>query len=222
MIGWTALHTGLPSFMVEGPVTVTRDGAILAVLDAGVHLFSDPMAGPGTHLYAAGGEQLSVERVGGRGGRAIVTDMTGRGVADMIYIETGDPEDFDSGVQRFDADTTRWPLKAPASEGSGTFTLLEPERRWEVQQLLRVHSPLIIGPAQPEPGMRMRRVIVNSMHDYRYALGRRVRFDVSWSEDRGVDGLLAPVITWGEYAAHSNGWTHESYEDLCRRIAGMP
>ena len=49
---------------------------------------------------------------------------------------------------------------------------------------------------------------------------RRV-WEIPWT-GYSLAGRSAPVVTWGEYEAHSDGWSNESYEELCRRIAGMP
>jgi hypothetical protein len=222
---WIAAHTGLPSFYTDAPVRVMCGDRVIARGSAQA-LVSDPLAEPGVPTtYQVGDESVTLTRPLGTPGTAILTDDTGRGVSGLIYVDTGDQENYSPEVTQFNPFVTRWSTTDPAYTGSGTFTLKDPSKRGQVEALLRRHRVLIVGPAAPSPGMGLRRVIVTQVQRTRYAGGARVRFEVSWSEARLSDreACGVPVVTWGEYAAASDGvFTGESYLQICQRIAGMP
>lgn len=225
MKAWIAAHTGMPSFYTDSALRISCGDRVIADGTSPV-VVSDPLAEPGVPtVYTVGDETVTLTRRAGSAGTAVLTDDGGRGLDGLIYVDTGDQENYAPDVTQFNPFVTRWSMTNPAYTGSGTFTLKDLSKRGQVDALLRRHRVVIAGPASPSPGMGLRRVIVTQVQRSRYAAGTRMRFEVSWSEARlgAREACGVPVVTWGEYADASNGkLTGESYLQICRRIAGMP
>lgn len=224
MIGWTATHTGLPSFDVTGPCTVTSGGRVVARVGDERKLFSDAGAAPGPNVYSDGETSVTVDRVVGAPWNAIFTDSNGRGVLGLIYENNNDPVNWKSEVSQFSLTVARWPIKKAPQAGTGVLFLSDPSREDDVWRICKRGSRAFLGPAQPVPGVPMRSIVINDVGRTRIGAAGELRFEIAWSEFAAATAPsgLAPVVTWGEYAAASSGWTGESYVDLCRRVGGMP
>ena len=226
--GWIASHTGLPSFRVVNDgttvVRLERDGVSLKRILAGeTVIVSDAGAVPGlAHTYTVGDQTLVLTREAGASWDAVFTDHRGRGLPGLIYENNEDPVNWKSDVNQFNRRIARWPLESPPDSGTGMLVLIDPALEAEVWRVCKQRAPVMIGPARPVPGGPMRTVIITDVGRTRIGADGELRFEVAWSEHEATNGGLAPVVTWAEYAAASDGWTHESYEDLCQRIGGMP
>ncbi|MFT0849032.1 hypothetical protein VR010_14945 [Actinomycetaceae bacterium L2_0104] len=194
-------------------------------------LISDPLAPPGVPtVYRQGEHHVTLVRPDT--GFHMVTDRDGRtGV--RIALLGDDATDPDTGLSLFAPDTggpsipswrygildTTGTLEARTA-GADTRVMLELVRA--KCPIIQLHSPRACQiPECDIPPVRV--ILAQSARYARDGVVSRARreWSIPWTEYRGETGA-APVVTWGEYEAHSDGWTEESYEDLCRRIAGMP
>ena len=229
--GWIATHTGLPSLRVTEPGPIYAGSRLLARAPDEGAIISDPLAPLGSPVeYRQGDHAVTLMRPDD--GQHMVTDPTGRRAV-RIALLGDDATDPDTGLSLFTPDTggpsipswrcgvldTTGTLEARTA-GLDTATMLELVRaRCPIIQL---HSPRACQiPDCDIPPVRV--ILAQSARHARDGVVSRARreWSIPWTEYRGETGA-APVVTWGEYEAHSQGWTEESYEDLCRRIAGMP
>ena len=230
--GWIAAHTGLPSLRVvadSAKVQVLRDGELWFTVAAGeVRLVSDAAAPLGTPVvYTAGGETVTLTRADT--GRHMVTDIRGRNQASVRAVGNDDTE-IPSGVSFFDQGrhVARWPLARQYETGE-MIVRTDAVDTAVLRELARVKSPVfsLHSPSACEIEdcdiPLVRQVVFTKAGNKRTGrVDRAVReWVLAWRESDGLDGA-APVVTWGEYAAASSGWTGESYVDLCRRVGGMP
>ena len=230
--GWIATHTGLPSLRVVAESTkvqVLRDGELWFTVAAGeTRLVSDAAAPLGTPVvYAAGAEAVTLTRADT--GRHMVTDIRGRNQARVRAVGNDDTE-IPSGVSFFDQGrpVARWPLARQYETGEmivrtdAVDTAVLRELAHTKSPVFSLHSPSACEIEDCDiPAVRQ--IVLTSANNQRTGrIDRAVReWNLQWRET-DVSSGLAPVVTWGEYAAASDGWTHESYEDLCQRIGGMP
>lgn len=232
MFGWIADHTGLPSLSISADdtdVQVLRGGEPWFTVKAGeVRLVSDATAPLGTPVtYTAGADTVILTRpdTGGH----LITDAQGRNRARVRAVGNDDTE-VPSGVSFFDQGRSfaRWPLARQFETGE-MVVRTDPADTTVLRELARVKSPVfsLHSPSACEiedcdiPPVRQ--IVLTSARNQRTGrIDRAVReWDLQWRETDESSGV-APVVTWGEYSAASDGWTHESYEDLCVRVAGMP
>lgn len=230
--GWIAVHTGLPSLRVvaeSAKVQVLHDGELWFTVAAGeVRLVSDAAAPLGTPVvYTAGPETVTLTRADT--GRHLITDVNGRNQASVRAVGNDDTE-IPSGVSFFDQGraVARWPLARQYETGEMVVRTDSEDTR-TLADLAHAKSPAfsLHSPSACEiedcdiPPVRQV-VLTSANHQRTGRVDRAVReWDLSWRETDLSSGL-APVVTWGEYAANSDGWSHESYVDLCVRIGGMP
>ena len=232
MMGWIATHTGLPSLRVVAEsvkVQVLRDGELLFTVQAGeTRLVSDAAAPLGTPVtYTAGGETVTLTRADT--GRHMVTDIRGRNQARVRAVGNDDTE-IPSGVSFFDPgrSVVRWPLARQYETGE-LVVRTDLEDTAALAELAHAKSPVFSmhSPSACEiPDCDIppvRQIVLTSARNQRTGrIDRAVReWVLAWRESDGLDGA-APVVTWGEYAAASDGWTNESYMEICRRVGGMP
>ena len=221
-ISWQAVHTGLPSFDVSGPCTVTSGGRVVGRAGEGERvLFSDTLATPGANAYFDGAQTTTVARAVGPRWGALFTDDQGRGIPGLIYENDGDKISWKSDVSQFNARVARWPIEPAPRAGSGTLFLSDPSREVDMWGIAQRGSHVILAPAASVPGVGLRTVVVGNVARSRIGAAGQLRFEIAWTEFEPATSV-APVVTWGEYVAVSDGWTNESYIDLCRRIGGMP
>ena len=82
----------------------------------------------------------------------------------------------------------------------------------------------------PANGVPPRVVTIDRVASKRVSGNGFTELSVSWTEVPWGSPILgsasgergAPVVTWGEWDAIDRGWSHRTYLDLCRLIAGMP
>ena len=230
--GWIATHTGLPSLRVvaeTAKVQVLRDGERWFTVAAGeARLVSDAAAPLGTPVtYTADGETVTLTRADT--GRHMVTDVNGRNQARVRAVGNDDTE-IPSGVSFFDPgrSVVRWPLARQYETGE-LVVRTDLEDTAALAELAHAKSPVLSlhSPAAceiPECDIpSARQIVLTSARNQRTGrVDRAVReWDLSWRETDQSKGL-APVVSWAEYAEHSDGWTGESYVDMCRRVGGMP
>lgn len=230
--GWIAVHTGLPSLRVvaeSAKVQVLRDGESWFTVAAGeTRLVSDAAAPLGTPVtYTAGGETVTLTRADS--GKHLIADVNGRNQARVRAVGSDDTE-IPSGVSFFDQGRSfaRWPLARQYETGEMVVRTDSGDTA-ALAELARVKSPVfslhsLSACEIPDCDIpSARQIVLTSARNQRTGrIDRAVReWDLSWRETDQSKGL-APVVTWGEYTDASDGWTHESYEDLCVRIAGMP
>ena len=229
--GWIAAHTGMPSLRVTVPGPVYAGDRLLVNPSRLPALISDPLAPPGVPtVYRQGEHQVTLVRPDT--GFHMVTDRDGRTPV-RIALLGDDATDQGTGVSFFDPDTggpsiPSWrygildstgTLEARTA-GADTRVMLELVRA--KCPIIQLHSPRACQiPECDIPPVRV--ILAQSARYARDGVVSRARreWSIPWTEYRGETGA-APVVTWGEYEAHSQGWTEDSYEDLCRRIAGMP
>ena len=230
--GWIAAHTGLPSLRVvadSAKVQVLRNGELWFTVQAGeTRLVSDAAAPLGTPVvYAAGGETVTLTRADT--GRHMVTDIRGRNQARVRAVGADDTE-IPSGVSFFDQGRpfARWPLARQYETGEmivrtdAVDTAALTELAHAKSPVFSMHSPSACEIEDCDIPLVRQVVFTKAGNKRTGRVDRAVReWDLSWRETDQSKGL-APVVTWAEYAAASDGWTDESYEDLCRRIGGMP
>ena len=230
MIGWIAAHTGLPSLKLVdlGPVYA---GDRLLINPSGLPaLISDPLAPPGVPIVYRQGEH-HVTLVRPDAGFHMVTDRDGRtGV--RIALLGDDATEQGTGVSFFEPDTGHGDIpqwgRVPSARGTlSCRTAGEDTAR--LLSLIRARTPLVsLHSARacqiPECDIPPARGFIAGSARYArdgvVTQARRV-WEIPWT-GHVLAGRSVPVVTWGEYEAHSDGWSDESYEDLCRRIAGMP
>ena len=232
MFGWIADHTGLPSLSISADdtdVQVLRGGEPWFTVKAGeARLVSDAAAPLGTPVtYTAGADTVILTRpdTGGH----LITDAQGRNWARVRTVGNDDTE-VPSGVSFFDQGRSFawWPLARQFDTGE-MVVRTDPADTTVLRELARVKSPVfsLHSPSACEIEdcdiPLVRQVVFTKAGNKRTGrVDRAVReWVLAWRESDGLDGA-APVVTWGEYAAASSGWTGESYVDLCRRVGGMP
>ena len=230
MIGWIAAHTGLPSLKLVDSGPVYAGDRLLINPTRLPALISDPLAPPGVPITYRQGEH-HVTLVRPDTGVHMVTDRDGRTGA-RIALLGDDATEQGAGVAFFEPDTGHGdvPQWGRIPSGRGTLSCRTAgEDTARLLSLIRARTPLVSlhsARACQIPGCDIPPVRGFIAGSARYARdgvvtqARRV-WEIPWTEYRG-ETAAAPVVTWGEYEAHSQGWTEESYEDLCRRIAGMP
>jgi len=220
--GWTAAHTGLPSLSVTGPCTVKCGDRTVAVVGDETVLVSDPLASPGVNRYSDGETTIEVTRTVGIPWHTIFTDSSGRGVDGLLYVNNSDPVDYSPQVSQFNRRVARWPIESPPATGKGVLVLTNPSQEDAVWRVCKARERVVIAPAKATPGVPMRSVIITGVSRSRISASGTLQFEVAWSEFEAAEDA-APVVTWGEYAAASDGvFTGESYLQICQRIAGMP
>lgn len=223
MTAWAATHTGLPSFHVVTTelVRVTCGDRLVAVLEAGEHLFSDPLAAPGSSTYEVGGVGYAVSRVAGAAHEAIFTDEAGRGVAGLLHVNNSDPVSYKPSLSQFNRRVVRWAIDDPPMSGTSVLVLLDAALESGVWRVLRRHARVIVSPAVVTAGVPLRRVVVTGVSRSRVSGDGVLRFEVAWSEADGP-APVAPVVTWGEWAGLGTGWQDLSPVEVAQAVAGMP
>lgn len=242
MKSWVAKHTGLPSFLIEGVAvgqTVRVDAtdgsrtwvAVRRVSTGAPVVASDVLAAPGveTTYTLAGAPSARLSRRGEAWWSGVVTGLDGRPVPGMAWEGDGDAHDWSSPVVRFGSHAARWPLEEVARTGSSVLTVEadELDRAW---RLLRSRQPLFMATGAPANGVPPRVVTIDRVASKRVSGNGFTELSVSWTEVPWGSPILgsasgergAPVVTWGEWDAIDRGWSHRTYLDLCRLIAGMP
>ena len=230
--GWIVTHTGLPSLRVvaeSAKAQVLRDGELWFTVAAGeTRLVSDAAAPLGAPVaYTAGADTVILTRpdTGGH----LITDAKGRNRARVRAVGNDDTE-VPSGVSFFDQGRSfaRWPLARQYETGE-MVVRTDSEDTHALAELAHAKSPVLSlhSPAACEipdcdiPPVRQV-VLTSANHQRTGRVDRAVReWDLSWRETDQSKGL-APVVSWGEYEAASDGWTDESYVEICRRVGGMP
>ena len=233
MIAWIATHTGLPSFYVpksSNSVTLTANGGILARVSAGEELMASyPLAPLGTPVvYSDGTDGVTLTRPDD--GHMLLTDKSSRHVA-RVGIVGDDEVSLASGVSVFDSGLGAVSWTASRQRVTGTLdyittgddTLALGYLSQVKDSLIALHSPR----ACKVPGCDIPLVLtlvvrgnVKANRTSRKDVQSR-EWSIPWRETPSASALV-PVVTWGEYEAHSDGWTNESYFQLCKRIGGMP
>ena len=231
MIGWIAAHTGLPSLKLVDLGPVYAGDRLLVNPSRLPALVSDPLAPLGVPVeYRQGDNRVTLTRPDG--GRHMVTDPTGRHAV-RIGLLGDDATDPDTGLSLFTPDTggpsiPSWSLGVPDTTGTleartaGVDTRVMLDLVRAKRPIVHLHSPRACQiPDCDIPPVRV--ILAQSARYVRDGVVSQARreWSIPWTEYRG-ETAASPVVTWGEYEAHSQGWTEDSYEDLCRRIAGMP
>lgn len=252
LIGWVAIHTGLPSLYATGTGRLTADSMpsnrLIATVNGGT-LVSDPGAPAGEPtIYRMGDESVVLTRAGQSvGGSPItywLTTSDGQAVADVQVV--GD----DERVYEMDAEVFTSALgrhipryRLGQSPPTGTLEVLTQGAATPLlRDLVRARSPLWIVHSHAAcqiPGCDIEgaRLIVPS----RMREARDARRDVAQREWRieysripdslASDGVQVasgvPVVTWGQWETWGKtnspkGWQHWSAIQVCQRIAGMP
>ena len=220
--GWTAAHTGLPSLRVTGPCVVRAGDRVVAVVGDETVIVSDPLAVPGVNSYTDGETTVVVTRRVGIPWHAIFTNASGRGVEGLLYVNNSDPVGYSPSVTQFNRRVARWSIEPPPRTGTGVLVLTDPSLEDAVWETCRAREHVVIAPAKETPGVPLRSVIITGISRSRISASGVLQFEISWSEFE-PSSSAAPVVTWGEYAAASDGkFTDESYEEICQRVAGMP
>ena len=227
LAGWTAKQTGLPSLIVTGPRTVYSGSRVVDVVGDETVIVSDPLAAPGENEYTDGETTITVSR---RDDGHVVTDAFGRRVVHTAVIGN-DQDSYDSGVVTFgNSNAVRWPIRRPKITGT-LEVRTEGESTERLRELAQARSSLVVIHSQRDcqiPGCDIspvRHVLAlgaSSQRDGVVTSARRT-WSIPWREQGDNAAKPAPVVTWGEYAAASDGkFTDESYEEICQRVGGMP
>lgn len=225
--GWTATHTGLPSLRVTGPCVVRAGDRVVAVVGDETVIVSDPLAVPGVNSYTEGTTTIQVSR---RDDGHVVTDAFGRRVVHTAVLGN-DQDSYDSGIVTFgNSNAVRWPIRRPKITGT-LEVRTEGESTERLRELAQARSSMVIihSPRDCQiPGCDIspvRHVLAlgaSSQRDGVVTSARRT-WSIPWREQGEDAAKPAPVVTWGEYAAASDGkFTDESYEEICQRVGGMP
>lgn len=196
-------------------------------------LVSDAMAVPGSTLtYTQGDSSVTLTRPEVEWWRAMISGLDGRTIPDIVWTHDGDKRDWSSSINRFSPRIARWSLEEPARTGTGLLTLLDPDRGEDLWDLLRRSEPLIITPGRHADSLPPRFVTVDKLTSKRISGDGILEYSVTWTEVPEDSPMLcgaqsgwgaAPVVTWGEWAAHDGGaWKSRTPIELCRLIAGMP
>lgn len=229
---WTASHTGLPSIYSDQDKTLTApDGRILHQQGAGApFMVSDALAAPGVEgAYTLGSTVVRVSRASSGDRRVgIVAGRDGRSVPGALLVNNEDPTSWKSGVERHETGAVRWPLHPQPVSGESLLLVLDPTLEDKIEQVLRSHAVLYVGPASPTPGVPVRPVVVESVERKRLRLGR-LAFTVAWTVADGPARATltggVPVVTWGDweqYRDDSGDLADHSELELAQLIAGMP
>ena len=230
MIGWIASHTGLPSLYITTLGAVYAGDRLLVNPSQLPALVSDPLAPPGIPtVYRQGEHHVTLVRPDT--GFHMVTDRDGR-TAVRIALLGDDATDQGTGASFFEPDTGHGDVpqwgRVPSARGTLSCRT-SGEDTARLLGLIRARTPLVSlhsARACQVPGCDIPSVRGFIAGSARYARdgvvtqARRV-WEIPWT-GHVLAGRSAPVVTWGEYEAYSDGWSDESYEELCRRIAGMP
>lgn len=228
--GWIGTTSGLPSLLVDGPVTVTAGDRVLARLGEGQHLVADGLAAPGVEVtYRAGGDSVSLTRPVGDWYGVHVAGADGRSAPGLIYVSNEDPVEWSAKVSHVGG-VTRWALRDEPETGSGVIAC-HPDAEPYLWWVLQAHHPIMLIPAAPTAGVPPRMVIVTGVSRKRL-IDDLIELTVKWTahEPRTGDSPMGavPVTTWGEWAdygeAHPDtpGWQAWSAIEVARRVQGMP
>ena len=119
--GWIGTTSGLPSLLVDGPVTVTAGDRVLARLGEGQHLVADALAAPGVEtVYRAGEDEVTLTRRVGDWYGVYVTGKDGRSFPGLIYVSNEDPIEWSAKTSRVGG-VTRWALRDEPESGTGVI-----------------------------------------------------------------------------------------------------
>lgn len=228
--GWIGATSGLPSLLVDGPVTVTAGDRVLARLGEGQHLVADGLAAPGVETtYRAGEDAVTLTRPVGDWYGVYVAGRDGRSAPGLIYVSNDDPLEWSAKVERVGG-VTRWALRDEPETGSGVIAC-DPAAEAYVWWVLQSHAPIMLIPSAPTAGVPPRMVIVTGVSRKRL-IDDLIELTVKWTahEPRSEDAPLGavPVTTWGEWEdygeAHPDtpGWQSWSALEVARRVQGMP
>lgn len=228
--GWIGTTSGLPSLLVDGPVTVTAGDRVLARLGEGQHLVADGLAAPGVETtYRAGGDSVSLTRPVGDWYGVYVAGRDGRSAPGLIYVSNEDPVEWSSKASRVGG-VTRWALRDEPATGSGVIAC-HPDAEAYVWWVLQSHHPIMLIPSAPTAGVPPRMVIVTGVSRKRL-IDDLIELTVKWTaheaRDDGAPQGAVPVTTWGEWQdygeAHQDtpGWQAWSALEVAKRVQGMP
>lgn len=223
---WIATHTALPSIYAPAPARVIApDGRLLHPGTGRGHvLISDALAAPGIPgRYQVGDTVRTLTRPAGSAHGAIFTDLSGRGPRSLVQEASGDPLDYRPPVSTV-AGHSRWSTPSPVT-GRSVLICPDPTLEDEVWRVATSQAPVILGPAAPVPGVPLRLVILTDVDRKRFGVAGQSQWRLSWREQPLTPAYqgAAPVLTWGEWAAHSpQGWHSTTTLDLARALAGMP
>lgn len=228
--GWIGTTSGLPSLLVDGPVTVTAGDRVLARLGEGQHLIADGLAAPGVETtYRAGGGTVSLTRPTGDWFGVHVAGRDGRSAPGLIYVSNEDPVEWSSKVSRVGG-VTRWALRDEPETGSGVIAC-HPDAEPYLWWVLQSHAPIMLIPAAPTAGVPPRMVIVTGVSRKRL-IDDLIELTVKWTAhesrtDSEPQGAV-PVTTWGEWQDYGEshpetpGWQAWSALEVAKRVQGMP
>lgn len=226
MIGWIGAESGLPSLYVDGPATVRAGARVLARLGAGKHFLADGLAQPGESItYTAGPLSVPLSRPVGERCGVLVCDRTGRSIKGLIYQSNSDPLDWDSTLARTGR-AARWALRENPFKGKGSI-VCETSSEMALWDTVRAHSPIMLIPTQPTPGVPPRTVLVESAARKRLS-DDLIEVEIGWVEYQGAAFMGAvPVVTWGEATAYfarqgTPGWRAGTAVTLAKAIQGAP
>ena len=230
MIGWIAEHTGLPSLHITNLGAVYAGDRLLINPDTVPALVSDPLAPLGTPVtYRQGSSTVTLTAADP--GYHMVASSDGRLTA-RIALLGDDGTSQGSGLSLFEPDSDHEDIpqwgRVPSPSGTfacrtaGIYTARMLAMVKSRGPLVSFHSP----DACEIPGCDIPPVRAFVAGDASYqrtgtTLEARRVWSIPWT-GYTPSGWSAPVVTWGEYAAASAGWTTESYVEICQRIAGMP
>lgn len=228
--GWIGTTSGLPSLLVDGPVTVTAGDRVLARLGEGQHLVADALAAPGVEVtYRAGGDTVSLTRPVGDWYGVHVAGRDGRSAPGLIYVSNEDPIEWSSKASHVGG-VTRWALRDEPETGSGVIAC-HPDAEPYLWWVLQAHHPIMLIPAAPTAGVPPRMVIVTGVSRKRL-IDDLVELTVKWTahEPRAENTPqgAVPVTTWGEWQDYGEshpdtpGWQAWSALEVARRVQGMP
>lgn len=234
VIGWTAAHTGLPCLYSDAPARVTSGGRVLWD-GRGPTLIADALAVPGEPTeYRVGAITVTLTR---RDDGHALTDGHGRGRVPLAWLGE-DPDDWDPRLTMMSTSSRRTPIGRWAISAAAVSGTLDARTRGAtateaMRMLTGARGPLVAihSPAECKtvdcdiPPIRALYLAGGSS-------SRTPRLSVSerrWSLPyQGIDPSevdfvgAAPVVTWGEWAGHGDGWQNASAIDVARSIAGMP
>ena len=230
MIGWIASHTGLPSLYITTLGAVYAGDRLLVDPAQVPVMVSDPLAQLGTPVVYRQGSS-TVTLTGADPGYHIVASSDGR-LAARIALLGEDATTQGSGLSLFEPDSDHEDIpqwgRVPSPSGTlacrttGIYTA-------RMLSMVKSRAPLVAfhSPSACEiPGCDIPPVLPFVAGDASYQrtgtkLEARRVWSIPWTGYTPA-GWSAPVVTWGEYAAASPGWTQESYVEICQRVAGMP
>ena len=230
---WVATQSGLPSFHLTGPGTLSQgDRKIASLVSGQTLLLSDAFASADTPLvYKYGSASRTLKRVPPKvvydDGMGFVTDLQGRSVADIYMIDNGLPVKWSSGASIFASGAVRFPLLEPQETGTSEF-LVEPESVEAFWLKVKKKEPVIIGSYVGLPNVPVRVVVLGSVSRERIGSDGSHIFKLSWVDaSRRLSAKPAGVVTWEEWQLWGetnspSGWQNWSEIEVAQRVAGMP